>query len=128
MFGKVYAPMVDWHHLTFASLLTQTQDAGGRLCTADELEDAVGKGTGCGYNGKKMWSSTPCATNGGVTKYYVVQGKGEASNCAWPNANNKYASCCADETGCTGGSRLLLQDTRRSLLRGGQSSNSSVFS
>ena len=116
--------MVDWHHLTFASLLTQTQDAGGRLCTADELEDAVGKGTGCGYDGKKMWSSTPCATtSSGVTKYYVVHGNGQNSLCTGPNARNKYASCCADEAGCTGGSRLLLQDTRRSLLRGGQSSN-----
>ena len=34
--------------------------AGLRLCTQEELETGVCCGTGCGFDGVRVWTSTPC--------------------------------------------------------------------
>ena len=41
---------------------------GGRLCTLDELLNSETKETGCGYDMRPVWSSTPCA--GGFARSY----------------------------------------------------------
>ena len=56
--------------------------AGGRLCSRDELDDGASVGTGCGLNGKLVWSSSACVTSGGLPGFLV--GRGQADGSAEP--------------------------------------------
>lgn len=46
------------------------ENAGARLCTIEELENDIPRGTGCGYDWQMVWSTTPC--QGGV---YINSGR-----------------------------------------------------
>ena len=66
--------------------------AGARLCTSKELEGNEAAGTGCQYDSKMIWSSTPCP--GGFS---VAAGASYAqvdSGCASAEGNLNFARCC----------------------------------
>jgi len=68
--------------------------AGARLCTADELLDDEARGTGCSYDGKRVWSSTKCSDNG---KYHGVGGSSKKSGKkCWAASKKRLVRCCAD--------------------------------
>ena len=46
---------------TFEKALDICLRAGGRLCTLEEVRNGDTIGTGCNYNYKRIWTSTPCA-------------------------------------------------------------------
>jgi len=67
--------------------------AGSRLCTATEIQAEVTRGSGCGFDNKEVWSSTPCATG-----YTVVKGKGGTERCLPTSDVTVEVRCCADVT------------------------------
>ena len=44
--------------INFGGALAVCVAAGSRLCTSDELAADETRGTGCGYDGKAIWTST----------------------------------------------------------------------
>ena len=80
--------------------------AGARLCTAKELAADVVGGTGCGYNNRYAWSSTPCA------KGYIIRvGRHDSvfeelcvsASRASANTYEVYTRCCSDYAAGGGG-------------------------
>lgn len=77
---------------------------GARLCTSRELTDGVGVNTGCDFNWKYVWSSTPC----GQGKFYAVRKKRYTGRKCLSQSETKTSRskvigvrCCADrETTC----------------------------
>jgi len=67
--------------------------AGSRLCTATEIQAEVTRGSGCGFDNREVWSSTPCATG-----YTVVKGKGGTERCLPTSDVTVEVRCCADVT------------------------------
>ena len=46
--------------VNFDSALTHCVNLGLRLCTADEIKSGSGEATGCSFDDKLTWTSTPC--------------------------------------------------------------------
>ena len=55
-----------------ANYCQQVFGAGARLCTIDELNNSETVETGCGYDGRMVWSSTECDSG-------IMQGFGDPS-------------------------------------------------
>jgi len=80
-------------------------DAGGRLCTREELEYPYlcAANSGCGFNGQMVWSSTEGILSLTVDKYYIVQGYA-IDDCLETTCTTRAVSkderwnvrCCAD--------------------------------
>lgn len=64
-------------------------DMGARLCTADELNANVAKGTGCGFDSKWVWSRSAC--NAGF-----MQVKKSKQKCVAATSTADGVRCCAD--------------------------------
>ena len=65
---------------------------GGRMCSQADIEAGVGKSTGCGFDSRFLWTSTPC----GINSY--VQAKGDGSGgvvCAIAKSKGPMR-CCSD--------------------------------
>mmetsp|Transcript_52858 Transcript_52858/g.67783 ORF Transcript_52858/g.67783 Transcript_52858/m.67783 type:complete len:874 (-) Transcript_52858:283-2904(-) len=77
----------------FSAAESFCENQGARLCTLDELLNDEAKGTGCNFDTKRVWSSTPC-DNG----YYTAAGSTQKSitACKGVNNNNVRVRCCAD--------------------------------
>ncbi len=70
---------------------------GGRLCTLNELLADETRGTGCGYNGALVWTSSPCGDGG----YWVGPGQKSLMNsypvsCKGAQDAAAVVRCCAD--------------------------------
>ena len=50
----------------FITALTQCENLGLRLCTADEIKAGSGEATGCGFDDKLAWTSTSCELEGNL--------------------------------------------------------------
>jgi len=98
------------------------EEAGGRLCTREELEMNCAAGSGCSANNKMVWSSTSNVDS--IPKYYIVQGASIASctetSCATRLADGEElwsVRCCAEvdpgnwiqNAGCSVYSQSLIQ-------------------
>jgi len=98
------------------------EEAGGRLCTREELEMNCAAGSGCSANNKMVWSSTSNVDSS--PKYYIVQGASIASctetSCATRLADGEElwsVRCCAEvdpgdwiqNEGCSVYSQSLIQ-------------------
>eukprot|EP00986_Skeletonema_menzelii_P010484 scaffold5099_cov135-Skeletonema_menzelii.AAC.6 len=46
------------HYLSFWDAFRKCNDADGRLCTKEEVENSCVKGTGCSYDWKQVWTCT----------------------------------------------------------------------
>ena len=74
-------------------------DNDARLCTIDELLADESRGSGCGYDNRRVWSSSRCAGGG----YYTAAGS-TANAGSWPTECTNAARpdvavrCCADAT------------------------------
>ena len=67
-----------------------------RLCTLDELLANEPRGTGCGHDNKRNWSSTACANGGYYTTAGATNQAGSwPTQCTDPNAE-LVVRCCAD--------------------------------
>jgi len=97
------------------------EDAGGRLCTREELKMNCAAGSGCSANNYMVWSSTSDVDS---MKYYLVQGASIASctetSCATRLADGEElwsVRCCAEvdpgnwiqNAGCSVYSQSLIQ-------------------
>ncbi len=58
--------------LNFYDAKAYCNEAGGRLCTSDELANDCTDATGCGYNIQMIWSSTAVVRFNIYQCYYVV--------------------------------------------------------
>lgn len=72
---------------------------GARLCTLNELVENETVGTGCGYDSRRVWSSTAC----GPGAYLSTSGNASSSSthpieCSDASAVAIVARCCADAT------------------------------
>eukprot|EP01046_Picozoa_sp_COSAG06_P018310 COSAG06_NODE_1269_length_10057_cov_2.547846_3_plen_1844_part_01 len=73
---------------------------GARLCTVPELFDNEGRGTGCNYDGRMIWSSSPnhLESNGAYCaagQMMTVHGSGMGGTCT-PTESTQAIRCCAD--------------------------------
>lgn len=70
------------------------ESAGARLCTVEELEANVAKGTGCKLNSKYVWAADEC-TN--PEQHMIAQGKKGNKSPTCQDATFTYGvRCCAD--------------------------------
>jgi len=78
--------------------LAYCREQGARLCTAIELSSGVARGSGCGLDGARVWSSTFCA-EGDAYRWAVIDAAvmpdGERMTCM-PRVLLLPARCCAD--------------------------------
>merc|ERR1711865_282849 len=74
----------------------QCEQVGGRLCTEMELLWDAAHSTGCSFNGKFVWSSTSCTTNGNENGRFVYKSKNLTTQCrAESISDNISVRCCA---------------------------------
>jgi hypothetical protein len=90
----------------FAAALEVCEGVGARLCTAAELTAGEARGTGCGHDARRVYSSTPCA--GGAVAV-LGNGSGEPS-CQTDLGAELGVRCCADAAPqpCDGGGALAM--------------------
>jgi len=67
------------------------EDNGMRLCTIQELKNGHAQGTGCKFDSKEVWSSSPCS--GGRWTYNWVDGTQECR----VETYGASIRCCADD-------------------------------
>jgi hypothetical protein len=74
----------------------QCSKIGGRLCTFAELAGGVAKSTGCQFDSKFIWTSTPCtgAVGGAATGFIKAKANGD-SECRGIGENGPL-KCCSD--------------------------------
>ena len=71
-------------------------EMGARLCTAAEIRAGELRSSGCGRDGKQVWSGTPCMA-GSNPGFYTVTGRGgETPQCLARDTGRAYPRCCAD--------------------------------
>jgi subtilisin family serine protease len=83
---------------------------GARLCTVDELEADVTRGTGCSWDASSVWSSSPCSggyyTTAGSSQYrrqsprtcHEVVESSMFGTAHWRRQRKQTVRCCADST------------------------------
>ena len=82
---------------TFARAEEICTNGGGRLCSAEELQDDTCRGSGCSLDRSHVWTRTPCGAgfhyaNGGSTKY-----RGDDPRVCLPDdSTDADVRCCAD--------------------------------
>jgi len=65
---------------------------GGRMCTQADIEAGVGKSTGCGFDAKYVWTSTPC----GSSAYIRAKGNGQGDTLCAASKSKGPMRCCSD--------------------------------
>lgn len=80
----------------FARAENWCEGMGARLCTLEELMADEAKHTGCSYDSKRVWSSTPC-TIYGASGYYTAAGSTAETLTACKTEDSRVrVRCCAD--------------------------------
>ena len=70
---------------------------GGRLCTMSELEADETRGSGCGYDSQKVWSSDSCNNGAGFMTVSGATTSNDLADCTDANLEtHSVARCCAD--------------------------------
>jgi len=54
-------------NVDFATAVATCSSIGARMCTADEIGEDVGRGTGCGHDNKPIWTRTECTLADGTS-------------------------------------------------------------
>ena len=67
---------------------------GARLCTEPELDDDVGRGSGCRDDRDKVWTSSTCGDDGGFVA--MSSGSRPSRECSIPTRTSHQVKCCAD--------------------------------
>jgi len=85
---------------TFYEATQICADAGGRLCTLEELLADETHATGCGFDNRRLWTLSEC----GEDAFWTAPGKSSSTNsypvlCA-PRSIELNVRCCADRTSC----------------------------
>ena len=103
----------------FSFALQSCASVGARLCTAEELAADEAAGPDCGYDSRRVWSSSTsagplqCSENATVT----LAGRSSFSGSIPPQCSNVFndsaaVRCCADATpGCRGGTTEACEYT-----------------
>ncbi|MBR58259.1 MAG: hypothetical protein CMH54_09585, partial [Myxococcales bacterium] len=83
--------------LSFLDSIDFCARKGGRLCSYEELNADEVRDTGCGYDSKRIWSSTPC----GDGRFWTQSGSSEQEafypkQCTPMAAAGVHVACCAD--------------------------------
>ena len=106
---------------TFADALDICENAGGRLCTLEEVHNDDTIGTGCNYNYKRIWTSTPCAISDNVFGFMTTSGDKKfikrigGEKCMDPAKRAGRVRCCMDsvpESGTYPEARSALWELR----------------
>jgi len=83
---------------------------GARLCSAEELEDGVAKGTGCSNDNRNVWSATKCTSADGKG-YFSVAGSGASSTRTCASGTRLLsARCCADVVAAAKSGSMAVDD------------------
>eukprot|EP00039_Didymoeca_costata_P027218 m.17817 g.17817 ORF g.17817 m.17817 type:complete len:1258 (+) comp6118_c0_seq1:95-3868(+) len=67
--------------------------AGARLCSADELQGDVARGTGCGFDKQLVWTTDECVRDDTTKGHRVVLGRSRSETATSPKET------CLDSTG-----------------------------
>jgi hypothetical protein len=84
------------------------KDAGARLCTVEELEKDVTKGTGCKSDCAAIWSSTTCEGGGHKIAAGAAKCAKEHPTKCGTTSDVARPRCCADSTNSNVGSSAGL--------------------
>lgn len=103
--------VVDSH--SYSDAVDVCTSVGARLCTSIELVSGLAKGTECGLDTSKVWSSTPC----GNDMFETTIGGGDGLSECLPSAGSAGVRCCADAVvfAAASGSDLQLNGASVSL-------------
>lgn len=97
--------------LTFEEAVVACESFGARLCTASELLASEGQGTGCGHDGRYVWSTSTfdnaisCDANGADTQVLAIlgnpnrvgfNGHDTVGVCLDAETDTASLRCCAD--------------------------------
>jgi|GEM_PF-981186 len=84
--------------VTFAEAEATCAGAGMRLCTLEELGNDEPRGTGCGYDASRTWSSTTCAGGYETTSGATPNLGSIPTQCTDASQALAVTRCCADST------------------------------
>jgi len=71
--------------------------AGGRLCTAAELEQNVAAGSGCALDNSFVWTADGCGSGADGASFLVTRGSGGGAGiCKRSSSGISGLRCCAD--------------------------------
>merc|ERR1739838_1202192 len=77
-----YSPDCDAYPATYDDAVKVcTEDNDYRLCTRDEMESDITKGTGCRFNHVYRWTSDECQSSGCDAASFTASGCAEGTNC-----------------------------------------------
>mmetsp|Transcript_28210 Transcript_28210/g.36471 ORF Transcript_28210/g.36471 Transcript_28210/m.36471 type:complete len:618 (+) Transcript_28210:151-2004(+) len=79
--------------ITYSNANNFCKNAGGRLCTLNELQNNEARGTGCSYDSKLLWTSSSCAN--GHTLAMGSSTFGSVTRCS-ADTSFHFTRCCAD--------------------------------
>lgn len=82
--------------MTQSEANTFCEDFGARLCTADELEGDVAKGTGCKNDLKYVWTSSECEGGFVKTAGAIKSAMNMPATCVPETDTSATVRCCAD--------------------------------
>jgi hypothetical protein len=103
--------------VTFEEAEAMCSNQGARLCSADELDNNVAKGTGCTLDKKDIWTRDTCGSSG--TNHFISPGanknllKGGSTRCASDSEKAGNVRCCADVYTKTTSVALITDDPVR---------------
>ena len=74
---------------------------GARLCTADELQSDVARGSGCSLDARLVWTPTACKRSNGKAGRLAVRGRfggnsKDTTRCLAAKSRSAGIRCCAD--------------------------------
>merc|ERR1739838_1019421 len=98
-----YSPDCDAYPATYDDAVKVcTEDNDYRLCTRDEMESDITKGTGCRFNHVYSWTSDECQSSGCDAASFTASGCAEGTNCLLDNGRMS-GTCCTSEFLCLEG-------------------------
>jgi hypothetical protein len=74
------------------------RDGGARLCSAMEISRNVGRHAGCGFDNKRVWTSTVCGQGMGFRSAAAsTDFLSQTPELCTPVSDHQYPQCCCDE-------------------------------
>jgi len=77
------------HTTPFVEARSVCFELGARLCRIDELIAGESRGTGCGFDGQQLWSSSPCSATGKQDAWTSTVG-----DCRYPQGGQSGGTHC----------------------------------
>ena len=81
---------------TYVNAKSKCEAKGARLCTMAEIQNRETSNTGCGHDGRLIWSSTTCTETDGQSGHMAGYGSNGSGASCYLDSQQAALRCCAD--------------------------------